>query len=87
MSKSFGPFNYVLFRFDPEVKNSFWLAPCSPDESGAKQINTYIKSKTVALSKGLMAKLNLKNILENTDSKRFPGNWDSRNKAIKIDIL
>jgi hypothetical protein len=81
LARSYGPFNCVLIKFDPEVKNSFWLAPCSEKELGAKKVNkTY-----VSISEALSKKMGLDSIKKESGS--LPVYWDSKNNAVKIDVV
>ena len=84
IKKKFGSFNYVLFRFDPNSKDSVWITPCSSDDVGRKRINVGKNDSTsfVSLSKGLLEKLGLEENL----SEIFPISLDTSNKAVKIDL-
>ena len=80
LEKTFGQFEYVLFKFNPKVKNSFWVSPCNPHEIGAKKLNKTF----IVISKGLSEKIGLDNIEDKTG--KLPLTWDYRYQAAKINI-
>lgn len=82
VENQFGPFNFVLLKFDPDKKETFWISPCTEDELGAKRVFEKNKTKLIRLSKGFLDNIGLKEI----ERGAFGVAWDKRNQGLKIDL-
>lgn len=76
-------FENVLILFDSEVKDAFWLRPCSADEHGSRKLTAASRSSRTLSISLLIGRLGL----GGEGTQKFPLEWDDENSAAKVTVV